>query len=723
MTTRNHLRAIGTILLATMAAAFHQQIRAATVHFDGGNSTVAGNGRTWSAAVNWAGDNGFAVGDDLVFGKQALASNSTITSTQLGNGSYLAISNSGSVYTTNAVRSLTFSNELGQFPTATGTLIVQNSNAGTAFSSVVVFNTPSVDMIKLESGNLTFTSRTSSANLTMNLAYTGMANIAVASGSTLSIDNTGLATAPAALSGTGGITKTGSGTLAIVGNSNTFTGGLTIAEGVLIVNSFANFGSASGAGVTVNGGTLRFSGGTANSASSRVFSVGNVTGTFDIDSGVTTRISGNITNVSGQIGALTKTGLGTLTLNGTVNTYSGLTTVNNGLLVFGISGGTGGLPSGNGLTIGANGGADFQNAGQTLGAVSNSNTAANSLNFSNTAGTVTLSSLGGVGNTRFGANATITGGVSSGTVTTVGLLTANITGGTVSAGSLSAATVSGGNTTVVGIATIGTMSAGSATLSGATSSINNLTGGNLTLGSSSVLTVGGGTFNGSLSGGQGLYTTGNFTFGSSSSSSFSGAVNVGTGQTLVVNGNLSSSSVSVAFGATLAGSGTVAGGATIQAGGTLAPGNSPGLITFSGDLVFNDVDAKSVFEINGTARGTGYDAVNISGALTYNGDLTVNFGYTPSLPPDADYNLFDFATLSGNFDSISIAGTYTASLSRAGNLWSGTDAGATVSFSFDQTNGVLTVAAIPEPSTFAALAGFGVVGIALFRRRRHCVTK
>jgi hypothetical protein len=415
--------------------------------------------------------------------------------------------------------------------------------------------------------------------------------------------------------------------------------------------------------------------------------------------------------------------LGTLTLNGTVNTYTGLTTVNNGLLVLGISGGSGGLASGNGLTIGASGTADFQNAGQTLGAVANANTATNALNFSNAAGTTTLASLSGGGNTRFGSNATITGGISSGTITTVGLLTANITGGTVSAGSLSASSLSGGSTTVSGVATIGTMSAGNATLNGATSSINTLTGGNLTLGSSTALTVSGGTFNGSLSGGQSLFTTGNFTFGSTSTSTFSGATSVGTGQTLVVNGNLSSASVSVTSGATLAGSGTVTGSTTIQDSGTLAPGNSPGLITFTGDLTFNHVDAKAVFEVNGTGRGTDYDAVNVSGALAYNGDLTVSFGYSPTVPPSVTYDLFNFSTETGNFDSITIGGSYTASLSRTGDLWSGTDGGNTVTFSFDQTNGVLTIAAIPEPSALAALAGFGVIGLALSRRRRAASTK
>ena len=74
--------------------------------------------------------------------------------------------------------------------------------------------------------------------------------------------------------------------------------------------------------------------------------------------------------------------------------------------------------------------ATFANAGQILGAVTNDNTTTNALNFSASSGTVTLASLSGAGSTNFGSNGTVTGGISSGTVTSVGNLTANISGGT-----------------------------------------------------------------------------------------------------------------------------------------------------------------------------------------------------------------------------------------------------------------------------------------------------
>ena len=65
---------------------------------------------------------------------------------------------------------------------------------------------------------------------------------------------------------------------------------------------------------------------------------------------------------------------------------------------------------------------------------------------------------------------------------------------------------------------------------------------------------------------------------------YSGATAVNAG-TLVVNGSIANSAVTVNAGATLAGTGTV-GATTIRSGGTFAPGNSPGTITVQGNLAF-----------------------------------------------------------------------------------------------------------------------------------------
>ena len=73
-------------------------------------------------------------------------------------------------------------------------------------------------------------------------------------------------------------------------------------------------------------------------------------------------------------------------------TYTGLMMVSGGTLAVGS---TGSLNSGNALTVGLSGTATFGNDGQTLGTVSN----ANSLSFTETNGTATLTSLGGLGGT------------------------------------------------------------------------------------------------------------------------------------------------------------------------------------------------------------------------------------------------------------------------------------------------------------------------------------
>jgi len=573
------------------------------------------------------------------------------------------------------------------------------------------------------------------------MAYSGQSNIAVNNGGNLTLSNV-------ILTGTGGIIKTGNGTLSIIGTaaSNTNTGGLTVSEGVVSVDTVGNVGSLSGGGgVAVNGGTLRFTGGTAPSGSARVFSVGNATGTFDINPSVTTQISGNVTNVIGQVGALNKIGAGTLSLNGTANTYTGLTTVSDGLLVISFPGGSSGLVSGNALTLGASGTADFQNAGQTLGAVSNANTATNALNFSNAAGTTTLASLSGAGNTRFGSNATITGGVSSGTVTTVGLLTSDVSGGTVSANNLTGAisgtaavtvsglttgtisggtlgtgslssssvtggtntvtgaaditTLSGGTTTVGGVATIGTMSSGVANLNGTTSTIGTLSGGTLALGSNAILTVSGGSSAGSVTLGSGS----NFKY--NSGSAFTGSL-INNGGTISGNGTLS---VDLALN---------------SLNDKLSPGNSPGIQTLNADQTWSSFSYD--WEINNwsaSVAGTNFDQIAITGNLNLTGAsagayalnvLSLLGDNTSGAVSNFAESTISRTILTASSTTAFNAGFWTIDVSGFTNAEAGTFGLANVGNEL-----ILTYTPIPEPSAFAALAGLGVIGFVAYRRRRQ----
>jgi autotransporter-associated beta strand protein len=406
-------------------------------------------------------------------------------------------------------------------------------------------------------------------------------------------------------------------------------------------------------------------------------------------------------------GGLTKSGSGTLTLSGT-NTYTGLTTINAGAVT--VSN-TGSLASGNALTLGASGSADFANSGQSLGAVSNANTATNALNFSAATGTVTLASLSGAGNTRFGSNGTVTAGISTGTVNAVGLLTASISGGTVGAGSLSSTTMSGGTTTVSGTATIGTMSSGTANLNGATSAITSLNGGTVNLGASTVLSVSNGIHAGSITGtGGGLTKTsaGTLTLSSGGTYSYTGATNVNEG-TLVVNGNISTSHVTVASGATIGGSGTV-GALTVQAGGFVNPGNSPGILNTGN---YNQAGTL-VAEITGLTAGTQHDQINVTGTVTLSGSLSV-------LATGGTYALDSMIFLILNDGIDAVNGTFfglaqgDTAATFGGFDWIISYEANSTGSSFLGGNDV-ALRAIPEPS--AALLG-GLSILALLRRRRR----
>jgi trimeric autotransporter adhesin len=181
--------------------------------------------------------------------------------------------------------------------------------------------------------------------------------------------------------------------------------------------------------------------------------------------------------------------------------------------------------------------------------------------------------------------------------------------------------------------------------------------------------------------------------------------------TLVVDGSTASgSAVTVASGATLGGSGVIAGATTIQPGGSLAPGNSPGVLSFGSDLT---LEGAVVMELNGLTRATQYDGIDVGGQLNYGGTLTLNFG---SVFTDGDsFNLFDFASTTGTFDSITFAGAYIGALANDSGVWTGNIGGQ--DFSYLDSTGQLNV--VPEPSTYALCAlAAGSWGALRFLRRR-----
>ena len=216
----------------------------------------------------------------------------------------------------------------------------------------------------------------------------------------------------------------------------------------------------------------------------------------------------------------------------------------------------------------------------------------------------------------------------------------------------------------------------------------------------------------------------------------SGMLSVGTGGTV---GN-----VSLAIDSKLGGTGTV-GDITAASGSTIGPGNSPGTLS-TGTIA---MPGGSIFEWqvqDATDPVAGYDTLAISGNLDLRGAsasskvifkvqslLGTGNGTTLGDPLNFDppagassIRVFNFATVGGNvlttgglqisdvfqFDVSQF--TYSdGSLSNAG-LWS---------INWDSANHLVTVTAVPEPSTY----GFGLGALALaaaaIRRRKRQATK
>lgn len=183
-----------------------------------------------------------------------------------------------------------------------------------------------------------------------------------------------------------------------------------------------------------------------------------------------------------------------------------------------------------------------------------------------------------------------------------------------------------------------------------------------------------------------------------------------TGNRLVVNGILSSSTVAISTGNTLSGSGTIGGAVTVN--GSLNPGSSPGVLTFSDTLGLGP-DAITTIEIDGTVRGTGFDGIDVVSQLTYGGAMSLDFGIAFGAG-DYAFNLFESGSETGDFKSVSLAGAYAGDLTfDTVDTWSRNDG--TNSWTFTQSTGVLGLTVVPEPHA-ALLGSFGL--LFLLRRRR-----
>ena len=195
----------------------------------------------------------------------------------------------------------------------------------------------------------------------------------------------------------------------------------------------------------------------------------------------------------------------------------------------------------------------------------------------------------------------------------------------------------------------------------------------------------------------------------SGNNAYTGPTTVTSGK-LVINGNISTSSLTtVQTGGTLGGSGTVA-ALIVDSGGTLAPGNSPGILS-AGNTSLLDGSTLAI-EINGSTVGSGYDQLNVTGTVSLAGLLEVSMGYTP-----AENTMFFILAndgndaVSGSFDNAPAnGGTYTL----GGQAFLISYSGDSIANSFTGGNDVVLMV-VPEP-TAAVLGCLGLLG--LLRRRR-----
>ncbi|MFK7852182.1 MAG: autotransporter-associated beta strand repeat-containing protein, partial [Akkermansiaceae bacterium] len=122
-----------------------------------------------------------------------------------------------------------------------------------------------------------------------------------------------------------------------------------------------------------------------------------------------------------------------------------------------------------------------------------------------------------------------------------------------------------------------------------------------------------------------LIKDGSGTLTLSGANTYSGTTTV-IGGALINNGSITPTTMTVGAGATLGGSGTVGGDTTIS--GNLSPGNSPGTLTFVGDLTLL---AGATYTFEGGAPVDGYissagDLVEVGGTLTLTDDWTLILG-------------------------------------------------------------------------------------------------
>ncbi|HEY8993093.1 MAG TPA: autotransporter-associated beta strand repeat-containing protein [Lacunisphaera sp.] len=647
-------------------------------------------------------------------------------------------------------------------------LVLNNSATVTAANYSGGYN--AANAANLPKGTVTFngsSSLTISGNGVFNHAESTGSNIVMTMNGSSALTATGTGNKWIGNGGTGSLTMNDTST-ANLGTGTLFIGGVG-GNGTLNLNGTSSFtyGNATTyVGYRTGTGTLNVAGGTFTSAGEVRVGGSDLNGTGVNGTG-TVNVSGGAMNV------------GTLTIargNNNQNTVSGLVNVTGGTLTstndvivgyagaanlgrLNVAGGTVnvGTNATKWLQVGvwdtAKGQVDISsgnlnlNTGSSIKFNTQSGTGANVIN--QTGGNVTFFSdnattVGGAGvidmQTIGAAASSNTYNLDGGTLTvpqivstaTTGTRTFNLNGGTLKAAGNSVAffnlgagnaranvrnggailNTNGFNVTVAQALLHSNIGGDNAIDGGLTKSglgTLTLSGGNTFTGAT---TISAGTLalasTGSLASTQ-ITTANGATFDVSAVSGYT----VASGTTLTNNGTVNGG-FTVANGGTLNGSGTFNNEVTVN--GALNPGNSPGSQTYGSGLTLGAASTTTM-EIAGLGgvAGTDFDFINVTGGtLTLGGALgIVDFGGFDISAQTGTYNLFDAVAGAGDFASVTVDGT-SLTFNGGTDTWSAT--AGLVTYDFAESNGVLSVTVVPEP-TAALLGGLGALG--LLRRRRE----
>jgi autotransporter-associated beta strand protein len=565
------------------------------------------------------------------------------------------------------------------------------------------------------------------------------------------------------------LTKDQAGTW-VLSNANTYRGNTRVTGGTLkLTNNLAIQNSAfdtSGAGTldvtSINTPTF----GGLTSAGDLVLPSNVTSLTLNPGSGTQT-YTGNLSG--GTAMQLVKSGAGTQILGGT-NSYTGLTTVNSGELRIASANALNGT---SGISVAASGAGLSLNGGISVGSgktVTINGTGIGSFNsfgaLTNNGGDNTWEGNVTIGSaaTRIGSlsgNLTVSGVIDSGAAVTG--LTVRLTNSTTNLTLTNANTYLGdtllitaggalildggddrlpvatnlilGASTVSGILDLNGRNqevAGISVNSGTANEIRSATGATLTVNSASAAsTFGSG---GSITGGISLVKEGGNSLTLAGTNTYTGATTINEGTlALGATGSIDNTSGVALGGGTfdvsaksggytvnnLTGTGSVVGGLTVST--TLAIGNSPGQVSFDGNLTLgkDSLGGDTILSFNydligGDIGASAADLGIVSGDLTLASAVFLDLFQLGSYTLGDTFTLFAYeGSLTGTFDGLAEGATFTD----AGGDWKINYAATAPGQNYAVTGqNYVNITAIPEPNVAALLGALGT--LILLRRRR-----